>query len=91
MMHATPRPFGDLAPAIDAVFADERIVGRFSPDERAALREAAEASMMTYVATEAVRLRAYRTAARSTVRAIAQRPAGAPRVLAKVLGTFAGL
>jgi hypothetical protein len=91
MMHATPRPFADLAPAIAAVFSDERIVGRLSPERRAALREAAEASMMTYVATEAIRLRAYRTAARSTVRAMAQRPAGAPKVLAKVLGTFAGL
>jgi hypothetical protein len=91
MMHATPRPFGDLLPAIDAVFGDERIVGRFPAGERAALRQAAEASMMTYVATEAIRLRAYRTAARSAVRAIAQKPAGAPKVLAKVLGTFAGL
>jgi glycosyltransferase involved in cell wall biosynthesis len=91
MMHATPRPFADLMPAIDAVFGDERIVGRFSSDQRAALRRAAEASMMTYVATEAIRLRAYGTAARSTARAIAQKPAGAPKVLAKVLGTFAGL
>jgi Glycosyl transferase family 2 len=91
MMHAAPRPFRDLAPAIEAVFADERIVGGFSPATRAALREAARASMMTYVATEAVRLRAYATAARSTAQAIAQRPAGAPKVLAKVLGTFAGL
>jgi hypothetical protein len=91
MMHATPRPFGDLLPAIDVVFGDERIVGRFPAGERAALRQAAEASMMTYVATEAIRLRAYRTAARSAVRAIAQKPAGAPKVLAKVLGTFAGL
>jgi glycosyltransferase involved in cell wall biosynthesis len=91
MMHATPRPFRDLAPAVEAVFADERIVGRFSPAERGSLREAARASMMTYVATEAIRLRAYRTAASSTLRAIGQRPRGAPRVLAKVLGTFAGL
>lgn len=91
MMHATPRPFRDLLPAIEAVFADERIVGRLPAAARAALREAAEASMMTYVATEAIRLRAYRTAARSAARAIAHRPAGAPRVLAKVIGTFAGL
>jgi hypothetical protein len=79
MMHATPRPFADLLPAIDAVFADERIVGRFAPAERLALRRRAEASMMTYVATEAVRLRAYATAARSAAKAIAHRPAGAPR------------
>lgn len=91
MMHATPRPFVDLLPAIEAVFADARIVGRFSAVERAALRGAAEVSMMTYVATEAVRLRAYGAAARSAGRAIAHRPAGAPKVLAKVLGTFAGL
>lgn len=91
MMHARPRPFRDLLPAIEAVFADGRIVGRLAAADRAALRQAAEASMMTYVATEAIRLRAYRTAARSAAQAIAHRPGGAPKVLAKVLGTFAGL
>jgi hypothetical protein len=73
------------------VFGGERIVGGLSASERAALRRAAEASMMTYVATEAIRLRAYGTAARSAARAIARTPAGAPKVVAKVLGTFAGM
>src|SRR4029079_9771234 len=54
MMHSTPRPFRDFRPAIDAVFGDPMIVQRMSPLALAGLRPIAEASLMAYVATEAI-------------------------------------
>jgi glycosyltransferase involved in cell wall biosynthesis len=90
-MHAAPRPFSDLRPAIDAVFGDPMIAARMPPLALAALRPVAEAGMMAYVATEAIRLRAYRTALRSALQAAWHAPTQAPKVAARVLGTFAGL
>jgi glycosyltransferase involved in cell wall biosynthesis len=91
MMHAAPRPFVDFRPAIDAVFADPMIAARIPPLKLAALRPPAEASLMAYVATEAIRLRAYGTALRSALRAAWHAPAHSPKVAARVFGTFAGL
>jgi glycosyltransferase involved in cell wall biosynthesis len=91
MMHATPRPFSDFRPAIEAVFGDPMVAKRMSPLALAGLRPIAEASLMAYVATEAIRLRAYGTAMRSALRAAWHAPAQTPKVVARVLGTFAGL
>lgn len=91
MMHTTPRPFSDFRPAIDAVFTDPLVTARMVPLALAGLRPIAEASLMAYVATEAVRLRAYGTAVRSAMQAAWHAPAQAPKVVARVLGTFAGL
>ena len=91
MMHAAPRPFSDFRPAIDAVYGDPMVAKRMSPLALAGLRPIAEASLMAYVATEAIRLRAYGTAARSALRAAWHAPTQTPKVVARVLGTFAGL
>jgi glycosyltransferase involved in cell wall biosynthesis len=91
MMHATPRPFSDFRPAIDAVFSDPMIMSRMSPLALAGLRPIAEASLMAYTATEAIRLHAYGTALRSAVQAVWHAPTQTPKVVARVLGTFAGL
>ena len=91
MMHAAPRPFSDFRPAIDAVFGDPMVARRMSSLALAGLRPIAEASLMAYVATEAIRLRAYDVAFRSALRAAWHAPMQTPKVVARVLGTFAGL
>jgi glycosyltransferase involved in cell wall biosynthesis len=91
MMHTKPRPFADYRPAIEAVFNDPMIADRMPSLALAALRPVAEAHLMAYQATEAIRLRAYGTAVRSALQAAWHAPAQTPKVVARVLGTFAGL
>lgn len=90
-MHATPRQFSQYKPAIELVFKDPAILDRVSGPALAALRPIAEASLMTYTATEAIRLGAYAISAQSTWRAIRTAPSQTPRVLSRVFGTVVGL
>ncbi|HYF55955.1 MAG TPA: UDP-hexose transferase, partial [Salinarimonas sp.] len=90
-MHARVRPFSDFAPALEAIFRDEAVRARVPAGELARLKRAANASLLTYVATEAIRLRDYGSSLRSALRAIAEAPGRAPNVVLRVCGTFARL
>jgi len=81
----------DFLPGIDAVFSNPLVLGQARDLDLARLRNAAEANMLGYIATEAVRMRRFGMAARATGRALRRSPGLASRTLARVGGAFAGL
>jgi glycosyltransferase involved in cell wall biosynthesis len=83
--------FNHYRAAVERVFTDPMIVGKVSDAEIVRLRRKAEAHLRTYLACQAVRVRAYGRAMKETTEAIALLPSQTPRTLAHALGALAGL
>ncbi|GLR86894.1 UDP-hexose transferase [Bradyrhizobium iriomotense] len=84
-MNAAARSPRDFFPAVERVFADELILAKLTPENRPALRQAAEIHLITYAATQAVRFGRYGDAL-SYMGMVRQRSLTAlPRSLAKLV------
>jgi glycosyltransferase involved in cell wall biosynthesis len=83
--------FNHYRAAVERVFTDPMIVGKVNSDDIARLRRKAEAHLKTYLACQAIRVRAYGRAIRETAAVIALLPSQAPKTLAHTLGALAGL
>jgi len=90
-VHRRVLTLSDFKPGIDAVFSDPLVRRRMEGVDLERLRAGAEAHMLGYIATEAVRMRRFWTAARATGQAIRRSPRLAPRTLVRVGGALAGL
>jgi glycosyltransferase involved in cell wall biosynthesis len=88
MSHYQTIPFSRFGPMLDAIFSNPDIATR--PD-CARMRQRAEASCLTYVCTEAVRMGAHRDAGRAFLRAIARDPKRLAQNSAKYLGAYLNL
>lgn len=78
-MNPTIRSPADFLPAAERVFSDDAVLKRLRRDEVASLRQAAEAHLITYAATQALRYRHYATSLRYTIAALRRSPRTAPR------------
>jgi glycosyltransferase involved in cell wall biosynthesis len=83
--------FNHYRAAIERVFTDPMIIGKFSGTEVTQLRRKAVAHLRTYLACQAIRARAYGRAMKETAEVIALFPSRAPKTLAHALGALAGL
>ena len=83
--------FNHYRAAVERVFSDPVIVGKVGSHDVARLRRKAEAHLKTYLACQAIRVRAYGRAIRETAEVIALLPSQAPKTLAHALGALAGL
>lgn len=90
MMHAKVRPYEDMLPAVEAMYADQRVRAGLGGQLRQA-RRAAEASCLAYLGTEAIRLGLPGQGLAHVFRACVKAPARAPVNLLKAAGTFVGL
>ena len=80
----------DYREAVDRIFTDPMIVGKFSPPDLVRLQRKAEAHLKTYLACQAIRSRAYGRAIRETAQVIAFLPSQTPKTLAHAFGALAG-
>jgi GT2 family glycosyltransferase len=83
--------FNHYRAAVDRVFSDPAIVGAIESRDVARLRRKAEVHLKTYLACQAIRVRAYGRAIKETAAVIALLPSQAPRTLAHAFGALAGL
>ena len=83
--------FDHYRAAVERVFTDPMIIGKVASHDVARLRRKAEAHLKTYLACQAIRVRAYGRAMKETAEVIALLPSQTPRMLARALGALAGL
>jgi glycosyltransferase involved in cell wall biosynthesis len=83
--------FDHYRAAVERVFTDPMIIGKVASHDVARLRRKAEAHLKTYLACQAIRVRAYGRAIRETAEVIALLPSQTPKMLARALGALAGL
>ncbi len=83
--------FDHYRAAVERVFTDPMIIGKLAGHDIARLRRKAEAHLRTYLACQAIRVRAYGRAIKETAEVIALLPSQIPKTLAHALGALAGL
>jgi glycosyltransferase involved in cell wall biosynthesis len=83
--------FDHYRAAVERVFTDPMIIGKVAGHDVARLRRKAEAHLRTYLACQAIRVRAYGRAIKETAVVIALLPSQTPKTLAHALGALAGL
>jgi glycosyltransferase involved in cell wall biosynthesis len=83
--------FNHYRAAVERVFSDPMIIGKLASRDVARLRRKAEAHLKTYLACQAIRVRAYGRAIKQTAEVIALLPSQAAKTLAYALGALAGL
>jgi glycosyltransferase involved in cell wall biosynthesis len=83
--------FDHYRAAVERVFTDPMIIGKVASHDVARLRRKAEAHLKTYLACQAIRVRAYGRAIKETAEVIALLPSQTPKMLARALGALAGL
>jgi glycosyltransferase involved in cell wall biosynthesis len=83
--------FNHYRAAVERVFSDPMIIGKVGSHDVARLRRKAEVHLKTYLACQAIRVRAYGRAIKETAEVIALLPSRAPKTLAHALGALAGL
>lgn len=88
MSHNGTIPFSRFDPVLDAIFSNPIIAQR--PDS-VRLRQRAEASCLTYICTEAVRMGIHRDAGEAYVRAFARDPKRVVQNTAKYVGAYFNL
>jgi glycosyltransferase involved in cell wall biosynthesis len=82
--------FDHYRAAVERVFTDPMIIGKVAGHDVARLRRKAEAHLRTYLACQAIRVRAYGRAVKDTAAVMALLPSQAPKTLAHALGALAG-
>jgi glycosyltransferase involved in cell wall biosynthesis len=82
--------FGHYRAAVERVFSDPMIVGEIASRDVVRLRQRAEVHLKTYLACQAIRVRAYGRAIKETAAVMALLPSQAPKTLAHALGALAG-
>jgi glycosyltransferase involved in cell wall biosynthesis len=82
--------FNHYRAAVERVFSDPMIIGEVGIRDVARLRRKAEVHLKTYLACQAIRVRAYGRAVKDTVAVMALLPSQAPKTLAYALGALAG-
>jgi glycosyltransferase involved in cell wall biosynthesis len=82
--------FGHYLAAVERVFSDPAIVGEIGSRDLTRLRRRAEVHLKTYLACQAIRVRAYGRAIKETAAVMALLPSQAPKTLAHALGALAG-
>jgi glycosyltransferase involved in cell wall biosynthesis len=90
-MSAAVRRPADFLPAADSVFQDPTIIGRLPPRRLLHLQRAAEAHLITYLATQAIRFRAYRAAFGYALMALWRFPRATPSVILRVASALVGI
>jgi glycosyltransferase involved in cell wall biosynthesis len=83
--------FSHYRAAVERVFSDPMIIGEVGIRDVARLRRKAEVHLKTYLACQAIRVRAYGRAVKDTAAVMALLPSQAPKTLAYALGALAGL
>jgi glycosyltransferase involved in cell wall biosynthesis len=83
--------FNHYRAAFERVFSDPMIIGKVGSRDVARLRRKAEVHLKTYLACQAIRVRAYGRAIKATAEVVALLPSQAPKTLAHALGALAGL
>jgi len=83
--------FDHYRAAVERVFTDPMIIDKVASHDVARLRRKAEAHLKTYLACQAIRVRAYGRAIKETAEVIALLPSQTPKMLARALGALAGL
>jgi glycosyltransferase involved in cell wall biosynthesis len=79
-MNAAMRSPQDFLPAADSVFGDRAIVDKLPPRSIPALRRAAEAHLIAYAATQAIRFGEYRKTFAFAAMAVRRSPSVAPGI-----------
>ena len=82
--------FSHYRAAVERVFSDPMIVGEIASRDVVRLRQRAEVHLKTYLACQAIRVRAYGRAIKETAAVMALLPSQAPKTLAHALGALAG-
>jgi glycosyltransferase involved in cell wall biosynthesis len=82
--------FSHYRAAVERVFSDPMIIGEIGSHDVAPLRRRAEVHLKTYLACQAIRVRAYGRAIKETAAVMALLPSQAPKTLAHALGALAG-
>jgi glycosyltransferase involved in cell wall biosynthesis len=82
--------FGHYRAAVERVFSDPMIIGDVESRDLARLRRRAEVHLKTYLACQAIRVRAYGRAIKETAAVMVLLPSQAPKTLAHALGALAG-
>jgi glycosyltransferase involved in cell wall biosynthesis len=82
--------FGHYRAAVERVFSDPMIIGEVESHDVARLRRRAEVHLKTYLACQAIRVRAYGRAIKGMAAVMALLPSQAPKTLAHALGALAG-
>jgi hypothetical protein len=90
-MSAALRSPQDFLPAAERVFGDRAVLDTLPAHLVPTLRRAAEVHLVTYAASQAVRLRGYRKAARYVLMAVRRSPLAMPRVALRVGLAFLGI
>ncbi|AMB44409.1 glycosyltransferase [Methylobacterium sp. AMS5] len=90
-MHRRVLTLADFRASLDAIFSDPGIARRVAGPELLQLRRRAEAHLLGYIATEALRMGRYATALDATGQAIVRAPRITPLTLARVGGALVGL
>jgi glycosyltransferase involved in cell wall biosynthesis len=81
----------DFLPAAERVFQDQTIIEKLPPQLLPRLRQAAEAHLIAYLATQAVRVRGYATALAYASMAVRRSPRAAPGVILRLASAFVGI
>jgi glycosyltransferase involved in cell wall biosynthesis len=89
-MSAAARSPQDFLPAADRVFQDRTIIDRLPPRLLPRLRQSAEAHLITYLATQAVRFHAYAAAFAYGLMAMRRSPRATPRVILRLASALVG-
>lgn len=89
-MHRRVRRFAEFETVLERIHEREEIRRRFDAAKLARLRAAGEASLRSYVTTEAARLGDWRIAAAELSAAMRQSPRRAPRLTLRLVASIAG-
>lgn len=89
-MHRRVRRFAEFETVLDRIHEQEAIRRHIAPQKLAALRAAGEASLRSYVTTEAARAGDWRVAGSELLAAMRQSPSRAPTLTLRLVASVAG-